>query len=367
LTSIFVVSGPSDSGKTTLIERLIPELTRRGLRVAAAKHDPHAHVSADQPGKDSWRLAQAGAEVVDILGPARRVSFAQIHDEQGLLSALSQEAATCEIVLVEGFKTGDLPRLEVVPHSHQPRLEPGTLALVADHLQNSDLPVFGRDAARSIADFLIQQVRASSPALVVLAGGASLRMGRDKATIELASGETMLQTVLRTCRQLDGRVIVASRHSLHERIAHEVGAEFVRDDGPQHPASGLVAGLRALDGEPGIVALACDSPAVQLSVLRRLAAASDQSADFACFSVNGWLRPLPGYFSRATVDPLSHIAESGRPLYELAAEVPTLILSEYQARRLDRDLRSFTSLNVPADVEALAARATREAAPQKAC
>jgi len=59
------IVGKSNSGKTTLLEKLIPELKRRGYRVATVKHDTHGF-EIDRPGKDTWRLAQAGADAVVI-------------------------------------------------------------------------------------------------------------------------------------------------------------------------------------------------------------------------------------------------------------------------------------------------------------
>ena len=64
------VVGKSDTGKTTLLEKLVAELKRRGYRVATVKHDTHGF-DIDQPGKDSWRHAQAGSDVVVISGPDR--------------------------------------------------------------------------------------------------------------------------------------------------------------------------------------------------------------------------------------------------------------------------------------------------------
>ena len=66
--ALVAIVGKSDSGKTTLIEKLVPELVRLGLRVGTVKHDAHSF-EIDHPGKDSWRHGQAGAEAYVIASP----------------------------------------------------------------------------------------------------------------------------------------------------------------------------------------------------------------------------------------------------------------------------------------------------------
>ena len=77
---VFCIVGPAKSGKTLLIERLIPELNRRGLRVAAVKHTHHRHVSLDIPGKDTYRYRQAGAEIIVLASPD---GFSILTEEDG--------------------------------------------------------------------------------------------------------------------------------------------------------------------------------------------------------------------------------------------------------------------------------------------
>ena len=74
------IVGKSNSGKTTLLEKLIPELKRRGYRVATVKHDTHGF-EVDQPGKDTWRLAQAGADAVVISSSDKLALIKRVRDE----------------------------------------------------------------------------------------------------------------------------------------------------------------------------------------------------------------------------------------------------------------------------------------------
>jgi molybdopterin-guanine dinucleotide biosynthesis protein B len=110
---IFGVAGRSGMGKTTLLERLIPELTGRGLSVSLIKHS-HKHIDIDRPGKDSYRLREAGCSEVLLLGHDR---WALMHELRGAaeptLEQLVPHMQTCDLLLIEGFKGGDFPKLEV--------------------------------------------------------------------------------------------------------------------------------------------------------------------------------------------------------------------------------------------------------------
>jgi len=110
---IFGIAGQSGMGKTTLLERLIPELSARGLRVSLVKHS-HKHIDIDRPGKDSYRLREAGCAEVLLLGHDR---WALMHELRGApepaLDDLVRCLAPCDLLLVEGFKGGAFPKLEV--------------------------------------------------------------------------------------------------------------------------------------------------------------------------------------------------------------------------------------------------------------
>lgn len=100
-------------GKTTLLERLIPALRARGLTVSLVKHS-HKAVDIDRPGKDSYRLREAGCSEVLLLGHER---WALMHELRGApeppLGELLDRLQRCDLVLIEGFKEGDFPKLEV--------------------------------------------------------------------------------------------------------------------------------------------------------------------------------------------------------------------------------------------------------------
>ncbi len=107
------LAGWSGAGKTTLLRRLIPTLIRHGLRVSTLKHAHHAF-DIDQPGKDSWEHRQAGATEV-LIGSANR--WALMHELRGApepdLAELLGKLSPVDVVLVEGFKRADIPKIEV--------------------------------------------------------------------------------------------------------------------------------------------------------------------------------------------------------------------------------------------------------------
>lgn len=156
----FGIAGHSGMGKTTLLERLIPELTGRGLRVSLIKHS-HKNIEIDRPGKDSFRLREAGCSEVLLLGRER---WALMHELRGRpepsLDYLLDRMQSCDIVLVEGFKSDDFPKLEVWrPSENKPSLWPdwpGVIALATDTpAAPSEIPCLDLRDVTAIADFVL--------------------------------------------------------------------------------------------------------------------------------------------------------------------------------------------------------------------
>lgn len=154
------IVGKSKSGKTTLVERLVGELKGRGYRVATVKHNHH-DFELDRPGKDSWRHAQAGSDAAVISSPQKLALFKpQDHDAsiEEILHLLGEEF---DIVLIEGFRRGYAPKIEV----HRRELKEGLLctpkelmAIVTDEPFDADLPQFSWEDVSGIADFIEQRL-----------------------------------------------------------------------------------------------------------------------------------------------------------------------------------------------------------------
>ncbi|MBL6613758.1 MAG: molybdopterin-guanine dinucleotide biosynthesis protein B, partial [Reyranella sp.] len=104
------VTGWKNAGKTTLVERLVAELVRRGLRVNTVKHAHHS-VDVDQPGRDSWRHRQAGATEVAVVG-GHRYAIMREQEEPTLAEVLAR-LSPADVVVIEGYKREPHPKIEV--------------------------------------------------------------------------------------------------------------------------------------------------------------------------------------------------------------------------------------------------------------
>ena len=145
----------SGVGKTTFLEKLIAELKGRGLRVAVIKHDVHGF-QIDRPGKDSWRLAQAGSDSVVIASPKKLALIKRLEGEMAL-GEIAAFLTDVDIILTEGYKRGDAPKIEVSRRGRGGELlcTPDELvAIVSDQPFDLDVPQFGLDDTAGIVDLL---------------------------------------------------------------------------------------------------------------------------------------------------------------------------------------------------------------------
>jgi len=157
---VFGITGWKNSGKTTLTERLVSELTRRGWKVSTIKH-AHHDFDIDKEDTDSFRHRQAGASEVAIVSGRR---WALMHELRGedepTLELVLARLAPCDLVLVEGYKRESHMKIETrrtgakdtTPLSPD---DPSIMAIASDHpVAGGALPVFGLDDIGAIADFI---------------------------------------------------------------------------------------------------------------------------------------------------------------------------------------------------------------------
>ena len=154
---IVSVVGHSGSGKTTFLEKLIPEIKKRGLKVGTIKHDVHGF-DMDKPGKDSWRHKQAGASTTIISSP-HQIGMVMDVDYDHKPAELLPLFKGMDIVLAEGYKRGKTPKIEIFrPETSKEPLcknDEHVLALISDSRVDLDIPRFSTKDIQKMVDFLI--------------------------------------------------------------------------------------------------------------------------------------------------------------------------------------------------------------------
>ena len=159
IPAVISIVGYSGSGKTTLIEKLISALKQRGLQVGTIKHDVHGF-EMDRPGKDSWRHKQAGASATIITSP-RQIGMVMDADHDHHPLELLPLMAGMDIVIVEGFKKANLPKIEVFRSENgKPpacRGDKNLIAVVSNTSLDWGVPRYADDDVEILTDFIIQK------------------------------------------------------------------------------------------------------------------------------------------------------------------------------------------------------------------
>lgn len=165
---IFGITGTKDSGKTTLVSELICYFKGQGLRVSTVKH-AHCSFDVDHPGRDSYRHREAGAQEVLVASDLR---WALIHEveskEKPDLETLLQKLAPADLVLVEGFKSMNYHKLQVIRPAYNPELltnhVKNIVAIATDKpLENTELPQLDLNDIPAIGKFILQHCQITLP------------------------------------------------------------------------------------------------------------------------------------------------------------------------------------------------------------
>ncbi len=157
---VFGIIGWKNSGKTTLMERLLEEFSKRGYVVSAIKHAHHSF-DVDHPGRDSYKFREAGARQVALVSPKRWALMHELRDEKKPdFEEILSHIGPCDLVLIEGYKGGPHPKIEArsTRSLTQEALsvdDPQIVAIAGDgETDTGGLPGFDVNDIKGIADFI---------------------------------------------------------------------------------------------------------------------------------------------------------------------------------------------------------------------
>lgn len=160
--NIFGIIGYKNAGKTSLVERLVTEITGRGFSVSTVKHAHHAF-DLDQPGKDTFRHRQAGAQQVMLSTGARWVLMSELRGaEEPPLADLLARMDEVDLILIEGYKRDRHPKVEVhravTGHPLIAPRDDTVRAVACDTLVAAGVPLLDLNDTGAVADFILRQV-----------------------------------------------------------------------------------------------------------------------------------------------------------------------------------------------------------------
>jgi len=163
-TPLLSLVGYSNSGKTTLMEKLVSALAARGLRIATIKHSHH-QPEMDTPGKDSWRHKQAGASTSLLVGPEQMLMVSDVHEGLNPQLLTARLFTDYDLVLVEGYASVPGPKIEVVRAGRSQTLRCSSEELIAVATDIADLdvdvPLLDLNDTQAIMDHILQWMQSA--------------------------------------------------------------------------------------------------------------------------------------------------------------------------------------------------------------
>ena len=158
---VLALIGRPNCGKTTLIEKLIPALAVKGVRVGTIKHH-HGDIQMDTPGKDTWRHKHAGAKVVLLSSPGSIGLIQDTTEDTPVEDLVSRYFQNVDLVIAEGYKWSTLPKIEVFRSTlyDKPMQDTGEslIAMVSDVRIHGDLPWFNPKDIDGLVAFILEKI-----------------------------------------------------------------------------------------------------------------------------------------------------------------------------------------------------------------
>ena len=176
---IVSIVGKSNTGKTTLMEKIIPELNRRGYKVATVKHDVHGF-EIDREGKDSWRHKKAGAHTAMVSSPEKMAMVRDVKEDLPLKELRGRFVKDVDIIISEGYKNEKHPKIEVYrKDAHEELLcsrKDLLIALASDKEFDVGVPCLHLDDAEGIATLIEERFlkKKGKPSIMLRVNGENI-------------------------------------------------------------------------------------------------------------------------------------------------------------------------------------------------
>ena len=386
--------GRQNSGKTTLLEKVIRCLTNRGLAIATCKHHGHPDFTIDVPGKDSYRHREAGARSTAVLSSGRFALTRDLDEEMGLFDALSLMTGY-DLVLVEGFRGVGLPAIELLRAENpkdqaaaaallerlerQPRVGQGGGPADAKHpegIRNPDdpelptalvtdidqlacaakaagIPAFGYEDIEQLATFVQERYARAPLTIAIQAGGESKRMGQSKARTPFL-GRPLIEHMIDVTSGFADELIVTTNEA--EKLAYltelHPGIRLVKDVmGERGALPGLLTALQNSTNElVGVVA--CDMIAFPTKLLAREALALQATQAAAVLPFNeGYWEPFAGVYRKSACLPaIERIVGAGSK--RMRDLIDTIDCRPFSAKGWQRPgmIDPFANVNTPEEL-----------------
>lgn len=327
--------GRQNSGKTTLLEKIIAELTRQGLAVGTLKHHGHPDFEIDIPGKDSYRHRAAGSKATAILSSKRLALTCDLTQEISCSEAL-ELMPNYDLVLVEGFRGIGLPTIELL-RAENPKDQIAAKALIdrlsgapsCSDIETPDRPatpaaivtnmpaveqiaretaveVFGFEDIEAIAAFLRKRYTRAPLTIAIQAGGESKRMGQSKALTPFL-GRPLIEHMLEVVAPSADELIVTTNEEpeLHYLLEQHPKLRLIGDVMKERGAlPGLLTAIEASSND-AVGVVACDMIAFSPQILAREALAMQANGSDAVVPFNnGNYEPFAAVYRKSTCQPI---------------------------------------------------------------
>lgn len=362
---IVSIVGKSDSGKTTLLEKLITELNRRGYKVASVKHDAH-DFEIDKEGKDSWRHKKAGAATTIVSSPHKLAIISDTNRDLRLSEIRERWITGEDIVLSEGYYRDKQPKIEVLRKEETDDWlcanDSSLIAVASPSPVKCAVPWFHLDDTQSMVDFIecrflkkkvpLKEEAASNKHAVtgiILSGGQSIRMGKNKAFIEI-KGQTIIDRTAELFRDMFHQVILVTNDPLqYAHLDLEIVTDFIPTSGS---LIGIYTGLFYSSHTHCFVA-ACDMPFLRKNVVEHMIAMKDHY-DVVIPHLKDGYHPLHALYSKKCLKAIEErIDEKHLKIIDFFNKVKVRELTHEDLSAIDPAMNSFFNINTPEDLKTL--------------